>query len=128
MKKLLMSLCGFTFVISAGAYTTENLAKISYTCNGVRISYDSTESMIQNNCSNYKVKYSTQVTGGDTTTNSFNEQPSIPADNTGNDVSHLARVKFTTDNGTKMECFYREAKLYKCKAKVVKQPKKVASS
>ncbi len=127
MKKILLTLAGITLISSANAYTTENLNKVNYTCNGTKITYNSTKSTIQNNCSHYSVKYSRQVVGGNNATTNYSNQPSLPTDSA-NDVANLAKVKFTTDNGTKMECFYKESKLYKCKAKIVKPAKKVASS
>lgn len=32
------------------------------------------------------------------------------------DVNLFARLRFTTDQGQRMECFYKNSKLYKCKA------------
>ena len=122
MKKLLITLGGLALLNCANAYTTENLDKIVYTCNGAPISYNSTESTIQNNCHKYSVKHSRQITGGDNSVNLISNQPTIPVVDTGNDITDLDRVEFTTDSGIKMKCFYRANKLYKCKAKNPKKP------
>lgn len=117
MKKiLLMTLCGLG-AVSANAYTTINLDTSNYSCNGVKITSSTTESIIQSNCKNYKVKYSQNDISDDDSTSPDSLQPNIPVVNipADDDVNNLARFRFTTDQGQKMECFYKNSKLYKCK-------------
>lgn len=123
----LLSLLGI-IILKANAYTTINLNASNYSCNKVKINSNTTESVIQNNCKNYKVKYSQDIVGGNQGVNSYNNQPVDPVDEatSDDDVTNLARVRFTTDQGVKMECFYKNSKLYKCK--VAKQNTTTASS
>lgn len=117
MKKLLLlTVCGLVGV-SANAYTTVNLNTSSYSCNGVKITSNTTESTIQSNCKNYKVKYSQDDISDDDSTSPDNLQPNIPVVDISadDDVNSLARFRFVTDQGQKMECFYKNSKLYKCK-------------
>lgn len=118
MKKLLLGIIGVTIVTTANAYTTVNLNSGNYSCNNIRINTHTTESTIQSNCKNYTIKYSEDVVGGDDGASSHNLQPVVPVVEpmTDDDVRRLAKVKFTTDQGQKMECFYKNGKLYKCKA------------
>ena len=125
MKKiLLLTICSLGI---ANAYTTINLNTSNYSCNGVKITSDTTESVVQSNCKSYKVKYTQNIVGGDDGASSHNLQPITPvvAPLTNDDVNNLARVRFVTDQGQKMECFYKNSKLYKCK---VHQTKKAVSS
>lgn len=116
MKKLLLSIIGVT-IATANAYTTVNLNNGNYSCNNVRITTSTTESTVQSNCKNYSIKYSEDVVGGDDGASSHNLQPVVPVVEpmTDDDVRRLAKVKFNTDQGQKMECFYKNSKLYKCK-------------
>lgn len=116
MKKILFTILGLT-IYGANAYTTINLNSANYSCNGVKITSDTTESIVASNCKNYKVKYTQDVVGGDDGAGSHNLQPTIPVVQTmtDDDINNLARVRFITDQGQKMECFYRNSKLYKCK-------------
>jgi hypothetical protein len=117
MKKLLLSIIGVT-IATANAYTTVNLNNGNYSCNNIHITTSTTESTVQSNCKNYSIRYSEDVVGGDDGANSHNLQPVVPVVEpmTDDDVRRLAKVKFTTDQGQKMECFYKNSKLYKCKA------------
>lgn len=113
MKNFLVLLLGIFGVNIAYAYTTVNIDKAAYKCNGIRITYSSTESTIQNNCKGYKVRYDQQVISGQSANNTLH-QP-VGANTTQSDIASLARVKFITDNGTYMKCYYRNGTLYKCK-------------
>ena len=115
-KMLLMTLCGLG-VASASAYTTINLDTSNYSCNGVKITSSTTESIVQSNCKNYKVKYSQDDVSDDDSTSPDSLQPNIPVVDipADDDVNTLARFRFITDQGQKMECFYKNNKLYKCK-------------
>jgi fructose-specific phosphotransferase system component IIB len=126
MKKiLLLTVCSLGI---ANAYTTINLNTSSYSCNGIKITSDTTESVVQGNCKNYKVKYTQDIVGGDDGASSHNLQPITPVVEplTDDDVNNLARVRFITDQGQKMECFYKNNKLYKCK--ISNKTKPIASS
>lgn len=125
MRKILLLTIGSWGI--AYAYTTINLNTSSYSCNGVKITNDTMESIVQNNCKNYKVKYTQDIVGGDDGASPHNLQPITPVVEplTDDDVNNLARVRFITDQGQKMECFYKNSKLYKCK---VSQGKKSAAS
>lgn len=117
MKKiLLMTLCGLG-AVSANAYTTVNLDTSNYSCNGVKITSNTTESIVQSNCKNYKVKYSQNDVSDDDSTSPDSLQPNIPVVDISadEDVNTFARFRFITDQGQKMECFYKNSKLYKCK-------------
>ena len=118
MKKIFSTFILVSISTTVLAYTTEDLNANAYYCNSKRISYNSTESMIKANCANYHVKYSQQVVSGQSADDTYHNQPTVDDEN--QDINLLAKVKFTTDNGTRMECFYRQSKLYKCKAKVKK--------
>lgn len=74
----------------------------NYMCNGKPINYETDETTIQANCKDYKLRKQR------TSTSNKNLDDE-------NHVTSLSRVHFTTDDGTKLQCYYRNKKLSKCK-------------
>lgn len=107
MKKIYLLLASISVISLAyaspeGETSVVDLDGGSYMCNGKPINYETDEATIQGNCKDYKLRK--QRTS--TSTKNLDDE---------NHVTSLSRVHFTTDDGTKLQCYYRNKKLSKCK-------------
>lgn len=118
MKKLLtIGLLAISY-----AYATNNAIDLNtsdYTCNGKKITYGMTENEVKNICRNYKVRFDRKVMNEQIETDEYeNSNSKMVQTQTKNiNSTNEARARFSTDNGTILECFYKDKVLYKCKTK-----------
>ncbi len=118
MKKI-FTLFSLILTNLALAATTVDLDGGHYTCNGAKITYETPEAVIRDNCHEYKFNYSYQVMVGPNA-NNIRKQLPVVANNSDPLTDNLARARFVTDKGILMYCYYRNHILYKCKADITK--------
>jgi len=116
MHKLLISIFAFSMG-SVFALQTINLDQQSLTCNKVKLTSKTTSAIISQNCKNVKVRTDKQITSGHNA-GDLRGSDLISEDDTDPTVANLQKVSFYTDDGTHLKCYYRNNKLYKCKAAI----------
>lgn len=115
MKKLFIGL-GILSINASFAMTTIDLMALNYTCNGVRVTPQTTIAALQMNCNKAKVI--------------LHEEPSAPSEvripgggaemtmidtPSPDDETLMDTVEFYTDKGSYMKCYYSNNKFVKCK-------------
>lgn len=123
MKKLLTLV-----LVSSGslayAMQTVNLTNQVITCSGQRITAQSTDSMLLKNCKGAKLRNASVVVGSPDNRAAGGGGNAITSpDQEDTDDENLERVKFYADNGNYMKCYFKNNKLFKCKAKVISSKK-----
>lgn len=96
------------------AMNTANLSKQTFTCNGVRIETSTVESNLTDYCNNVVIKDETQIISGQNAMK-LRGSDQIDEDDVKPTTVNLRTVKFTADGGVKMECYYKNSTLQKCK-------------
>lgn len=114
MRKILMILT-MMGISSTFAMTKVDLSQQKFTCKGVKLTDGTTSSIISQNCKNVKVRTDKQITSGHNA-GDLRGSDLIEEDDTDPTVANLQKVSFYTDDGSHLKCYYRNDKLYKCKA------------
>ena len=115
MRKILMILT-MMGVSSTFAMTKVDLSQQKFTCKGVKLTDSTTSAIISQNCKNVKIRTDKQITSGHNA-GDLRGSDLIEEDDTDPTVANLQKVSFYTDDGSHLKCYYRNDKLYKCKAK-----------
>lgn len=113
MKKTILLISCFYITVANAALTTVNLESSNYSCSGIKITEDISQSVIKKSCKNYSIKRSYKVFGD--SEQEDNEPTTSPA-NAKSSHTVVTRARFFTDQGSKMECIFEDGKLYKCKS------------
>lgn len=103
-------------ISSVFAMTKVDLSQQKFTCKGVKLTDSTTSTIISQNCKNVKVRTDKQITSGHNA-GDLRGSDLIEEDDTDPTVANLQKVSFYTDDGSHLKCYYRNDKLYKCKAK-----------
>ena len=133
MKKISITLL-FAALSSTAAFAmdTVNFSKSDYTCNKIQITPQTTQDNLVAYCNNVTVVVRDEVTGG----RNNSRVPGGGAEITQNYSADakdavLDKVKFYTDDGSYMICYYQNAGMVKCKVttpKAAAHPNKPTSS
>ena len=133
MKKISITLL-FAALSSTAAFAmdTVNFSKSDYTCNKIQITPQTTQDNLVAYCNNVTVVVRDEVTGG----RNNSRVPGGGAEITQNYSADakdavLDKVKFYTDEGSYMICYYQNAGMVKCKVtppKAAIHPNKPTSS
>lgn len=127
MKNLLFTLLSLG-ICNSFAWQTVNLNKQAFMCNSTKVTPQIAESTIAANCKNVSQKNDKQITSGHNAGN-LRGSDQISQDDPDPTIANLQKIRFTTDDGTKLRCYYDNSKLVKCKQKNKPQSKnKTASS
>lgn len=114
MKKfslLLLAISGSCF-----AMTTVNLTTPQYQCNGQYITKQTTVDQLMSNCKNAKQIQHSNVVSGRNPNRIPGGGADITQDNSADNEDSLDKVKFYTDKGSYMICYFNNSSLVKCKA------------
>ncbi len=123
MKKILLSLMLVSLSVGAFAMTNVNFNTANYTCNGTQVNPQSTIDQLMANCKNSKLIHRVDNTAGRSYRGpGAGVQNSMP-NSTEADDENLDKVKFYTDDGSYMICYYNNQKFVKCKVQAPKTPK-----
>jgi hypothetical protein len=114
MKKTILLTSCFYITVANAALTTVNLESSNYSCSGIKLTEDMSQSAIKKSCKNYSIKRSYKVFGD--SEQEDNEQSTTSPANTKSSHTVVTRARFFTDQGNKMECIFEDGKLYKCKS------------
>ena len=122
MKKLLFVVLAAS-AASSFAMSKVNLAEETVMCNKIQVTNQSTEVFLTKNCTDADVKYFTHVVGVQNNNVRANNG-AVPSPTVKNNYS---RVKFTSDEGHKMACYYKGSTFEYCKISKAKKGKSEAS-
>ena len=122
MKKLLFVVLAAS-AASSFAMSKVNLAEETVMCNKIQLTNKSTEDFLTKNCTNAEVKYFTHVVGVQNNNVRVNNG-AVPSPTVKNNYS---RVKFISDEGHKMDCYYKAGTFEYCKIVKAKKGKSAAS-
>ena len=121
MKKFICCVCFCSVTASYAALTTIDLNTSNYSCNGIKIVDNMEQAVLKQNCKKYSIKRSYTVHGENDIDNNQDHQVSstqlvtINNKQSSHKSTQVTRVSFFSDQGRKMECFFEDGKLYKCK-------------
>lgn len=101
-------------ISSTFAMTNIDLSQQKFTCKGVMLSNSTTSAIISQNCKNVKVRTDKQITSGHNA-GDLRGSDLIEEDDTDPTIANLQKVSFYTDDGSHLNCYYKNNKLYKCK-------------
>lgn len=129
MKKITLTLL-FAALGSDAAFAMNlvNFSKSDYTCNKIQITPQTTQQNLVDYCNNVTVVVRDEVVSG----RNNSRVPGGGAEITQNYSADakdavLDKVKFTTDDGSYMICYYQNAGMVKCKVSPPKVPKTVTA-
>ncbi len=126
MKSLLVILLAIT-AGSTFAMSTVDFSKSSYSCNGMKITPQTTEATLVANCKKAQVVVHEQVVSGRNPNRISGGGADITAPTDDTDAT-LEKVKFYADDNSPMACYYRNTNFIKCKAGAAKKPAIQAST
>lgn len=118
MRKILIVLT-MMGISTTFAMTKVDLSQQKFTCKGIKLTDKTTSAIISQNCKNVKVKTDKQITSGHNAGN-LRGSNLIEEDDINPTVATLQKVSFYTDDSSHLKCYYRNDRLYKCKAKKTK--------